>query len=183
MSGIFNARKLRNIELNRLSVDDFKANDKFPIHVVLDNVRSMHNVGSVFRTSDAFNVACIHLCGITAQPPHRDITRSAIGAELSVNWKYHTSTSICLEELKKEGVRIICVEQMEPSTRLEHLEIQREATIALVFGNEVDGVAEEVLPLCDDFVEIPQFGTKHSLNISVCAGVVLWEIAKRHIEA
>jgi 23S rRNA (guanosine2251-2'-O)-methyltransferase len=167
-------RKLRNIELNRPSVEEFKNQEKFPIVVVLDNVRSMHNVGSVFRTSDAFNVDEIALCGITAKPPHREITKAAIGAERSVSWSYHENTARYLTQLKEEGYLLLGVEQMEKSISLENFAFDKKNKYALVMGNEVDGIHEEVIPLIDTFLEVPQFGTKHSLNISVCTGVVLW---------
>ena len=142
--------------------------------MVLDNVRSMHNVGSVFRTSDAFNVDEIALCGITAKPPHREITKAAIGAERSVYWSYHENTASYLTQLKEKGYIILGVEQMEKSISLEDYTFGKDQKYAVVMGNEIDGIHEEVLPIVDHFLEVPQFGTKHSLNISVCTGVVLW---------
>jgi 23S rRNA (guanosine2251-2'-O)-methyltransferase len=176
-------RKLKNIELNRLTVDEFKKAEKLPICVVLDNVRSMLNVGSVFRTADAFRIDKLMLCGITAKPPHRDITKSAIGAEQSVDWDYYESSVRAVKHLKSKGYTIVAVEQTDNSISLEDYAFEKSKPIALVFGNEVDGVLDEVINLCDAVLEIPQLGTKHSLNISVCAGVMIWEAAKPHINA
>lgn len=174
-------RKLKNIELNRLSVDEFRKAQKLPIVAVLDNVRSMLNVGSVFRTSDAFRLDSIYLCGITAKPPHRDITKTAIGAEQSVDWIHKTTTVEAVKELKKEGYTIYGVEQTDTSVSLNQFDFTSNKKRCFIFGNEVDGVDEEVVQLCDHLIEIPQMGTKHSLNISVCAGVVLWEASKAHV--
>lgn len=166
-------KKLRNIELGRKSAEEFRAGEKFPITVVLDNVRSMHNVGSVFRTCDAFNIEKLWLCGITGKPPHREITKTAIGAERTVDWEYAASAVECVRILKERGYNILGVEQVEGAVQLgTHTFAERQA---LVFGNEIDGVSEEVLALCDHALEIPQWGSKHSLNISVAAGLVLWE--------
>ncbi len=170
-------RKLKNEELNRLDIDDYKASDKLPIVVVLDNVRSMNNVGSAFRTSDAFAIESIALCGITAQPPHREIHKTALGATDSVEWKYFESTEAACESLKAAGYSIYAVEQVEESTSLE--QFKPEGKIAVVFGNEVFGVEDEVVALADGYLEIPQFGTKHSLNISVSIGVVLWDLVTK----
>lgn len=171
-------RKLKNIELNRLSVDEFRKAEKLPISVVLDNVRSMLNVGSVFRTSDAFRIDKLYLCGITAKPPHRDITKTAIGAENSVNWQHFDDVLDVVKSLKSDGYSVLAIEQTDASVELQKMDFQSYDKVALVFGNEVDGVSDAVISECDACVEIPQFGTKHSLNISVCAGVVLWEVAK-----
>ncbi len=167
-------RKLGMQELERVSVEEFHQTEKMPVIVVLDDVRSLNNIGSVFRTSDAFAVEKIILCGITAQPPHREIEKTALGATESVYWEYSRSCVDTVKSLKSEAVRVIGVEQVQGAVSLEEFQlgVQR---IAFVFGNEVKGVAQEVLDVCDDFVEIPQLGTKHSLNISVSAGVVLWE--------
>ena len=171
-------RKIPNSELNRLSVEEFKKADKLPVVIVLDNVRSQHNIGSVFRTSDAFRMAMIYLCGITATPPNREIHKTALGATDSVEWKYFDSTVAAIEHLKSEGYKVYAIEQVEGSISLKDFKLSADQKIALVFGNEVDGVAEEVMPHVDGSIEIPQFGTKHSLNIAVSAGIVIWEIAK-----
>lgn len=174
-------RKLKNIELNRLTVDEFKIAQKLPICIVLDNVRSMLNVGSVFRTSDAFRIEQLYLCGITATPPHRDITKSAIGAEQSVNWQYGKHTEEVVSDLKSEGYIVVAIEQTDNSVGLNSYEFSPNKKYALVFGNEVEGVSDEVIALCDQVIDIPQLGTKHSLNISVCAGLTIWEAAKPHL--
>ncbi len=176
-------RKLKNIELNRLTVDEFKNTAKLPIVVVLDNVRSMLNVGSVFRTSDAFLIDSLYLCGITAKPPHRDITKTAIGAENAVTWSHNPSTIDVVNNLKSEGYVVFGVEQTDASVELNTIDFRTHDKVALIFGNEVDGVSDEVIALCDHLIEIPQLGTKHSLNVSVCAGVVIWEAAKGHVHA
>ncbi len=169
-------RKLSMAELGRKSVDEYKSATKKPIIVVLDNIRSMHNVGSVFRTADGFLVEAIFLCGITPQPPHRDINKTALGATDSVDWMYFTTTTEAVIQLKQNGYRVYAVEQTEGSTSLEHFATNDEDKIAVVFGNEVEGVGNEVLPLTDGSIEIPQQGMKHSLNVSVAAGIVLWEL-------
>lgn len=166
-------------DLNRISVEEFKQADKLPLVVVLDNVRSMNNIGSVFRTSDAFRVEKICLCGITACPPHRDIHKTALGAEESVSWEYFDETSECIESLKRQGYRVYAVEQVDESVMLDEFETQSGTPTAIVFGNEVEGVDEEVIPLCDGCIEIPQFGTKHSLNISIAAGILIWEMWRK----
>ncbi len=173
-------RKLQNSELNRLSVADFKESDKLPIMIVLDNIRSQHNIGSVFRTSDAFRMQGMHLCGITAIPPHREIHKTALGATDTVAWTYFETTLLSIESLKSEGYLIYAIEQAVNSISLEAFEIPTDQKIALIFGNEVEGVSEEVMHKVDGCIEIPQFGTKHSLNISVSAGIVIWEMAKKH---
>jgi len=172
-------RKLKNIELNRLSPEEFRKTEKKKVSVLLDNVRSMLNVGSVFRTCDAFAVSHLYLGGITGTPPHREITKSAIGAELSVDWSHTKSVAETIAKLKETGTRVVAVEQTDQSIEIQNLEVERGEDILLVFGNEVDGVSNEVLSLCDDFVEIPQYGTKHSLNVSVSAGIAIWEIQKK----
>ena len=163
-------------ELGRISIDDFKATPKAPVHVVLDNIRSALNVGSAFRTGDAFLVEKIHLCGITASPPHREITKSAIGATLSVEWRYYDVTRACLEELKSNGCTLIGIEQTDQSVFLQDFEWNTKEPCALIFGNEVKGLSDDILDLLDNCIEIPQYGTKHSLNISVSLGITLWDL-------
>lgn len=168
-------RKLKLDELNRATVDEFKAQDKLPVAVVLDNVRSMHNIGSIFRTSDGFAVEQVCLCGITAQPPHREIEKTALGATQSVNWAYFDTPVQAVEKLRADGYKIIAIEQAENSTMLNTFTPAPNERYALIFGNEVNGVSEEVMQLIDTCIEIPQFGTKHSFNIVVSAGIVLWD--------
>ncbi|MEO6151173.1 MAG: RNA methyltransferase [Mucilaginibacter sp.] len=168
-------RKLKLDELNRATVDEFKAQDKLPVAVVLDNVRSMHNIGSIFRTSDAFAVQQVVLCGITAQPPHREIEKTALGATQSVDWVYHTDTLAAIHHLKNNGYKIIAIEQAENSIMLDTYTPAPNEKYALIFGNEVNGVSDEVMQHIDTCIEIPQFGTKHSFNIVVSAGIVLWD--------
>jgi tRNA G18 (ribose-2'-O)-methylase SpoU len=163
-------------ELGRKSVSAFKQAEKNKIIVVLDNIRSMHNVGSVFRTSDAFLIEAIFLCGYTPQPPHRDIHKTALGATETVDWIHFENTKEAVIELKKRSYKVYAVEQVENSLSLSTFHSQLSTNMAVVFGNEVEGVDEEVLPLCDGCIEIPQLGMKHSLNISVAAGIVLWEL-------
>jgi len=170
--------KIKNEDLNRLSVKDFKNSEKLPIIVVLDNVRSQHNIGSIFRTSDAFRISKIHLCGITATPPSREIFKTALGATETVEWDYFEKTVYSIEVLRKLGFSIFAVEQAKGSIFLDNFKFQNHEKIALVFGNEVDGVAQDIVNLADNCIEIPQFGTKHSFNISVSAGIVLWEVYK-----
>ena len=195
--------KLTTEEMHRLSVEEFRQSEKLPLTVVLDNVRSLNNIGSVFRTSDAFRVEHIALCGITATPPHREIHKTALGAEESVAWSYHEDTVECVRELKERGYRVYAVEQVDDSVKLgmrneefaplrsqavsplepgrgmrnEELAIEGHS-IAIVLGNEIEGVQEGVLPLCDGCLEIPQFGTKHSLNVSCAGAIVIWEMFK-----
>ena len=171
--------KLSMDELHRISVEEFKAADKLPLTVVLDNVRSQNNIGSVFRTSDAFRVERIFLCGICSTPPHRDIHKTALGAEESVAWSYHEETADCIRALKAEGYKIYAVEQVDDSIKLDALPDSLGDKVAVIFGNEVEGVQDELLPLCDGSIEIPQQGTKHSLNISCAAAIVLWELWQR----
>ena len=168
-------RKLSMDELNRMSVEEFKQSQKKKIIVVLDNIRSMHNVGSVFRTADAFLIEAICICGFTAQPPHRDINKTALGATESVDWIYYEKTTDAIVALKQNNYFIYAVEQTEGSVRLENFATTDKPT-AVVFGNEVEGVSDEVLQLVDGCIEIPQLGMKHSLNISVAAGIVLWKL-------
>ena len=172
-------KKLTTQEMNRLSVDEFRASEKLPLTVVLDNVRSQNNIGSVFRTADAFRVERIALCGICSTPPHREIHKTALGAEYSVLWSYHEDTASCLQELKRQGYKIYAVEQVDDSVKLGLDAIQvADSKIAIVFGNEIEGVQDSLLPLCDGSLEIPQFGTKHSLNVSCAAAIVMWEMFK-----
>jgi tRNA G18 (ribose-2'-O)-methylase SpoU len=169
-------RKLKNSELNRVSVTDFKALEKMPVRIILDNIRSLMNVGSVFRTSDAFLIKEIILCGITATPPHREIQKTALGATESVDWRYAEHTTDVVKQLQEEGVKVYAIEQAEDAKMLDTVEFGFHHEIAIVMGNEVKGVSDEVMALVDDCIEIPQFGTKHSLNISVTTGIVVWEI-------
>jgi 23S rRNA (guanosine2251-2'-O)-methyltransferase len=168
-------RKLKNKELGRMTVEQFKTSEKNPVVIILDNVRSMHNVGSIFRTSDAFAIEKIYLCGITAQPPHREIEKTALGATNSVEWKYAEHTSDVVKELKEKGYHVYSIEQVENSISLDDFNPGSEK-LALIFGNEVEGVSEEVVRSSDGVIEIPQFGTKHSFNIVVSTGIVLWDI-------
>ena len=174
-------RKLKLDELNRVSVEEFKSQKKLPIIVVLDNVRSLSNVGSFFRTSDAFKIEAIYLCGITAQPPHREIQKTALGATESVEWKYFETTEQALDRLKKKEFLIYAIEQTENSINLQEFTYNLEKT-ALIFGNEVDGVGQNVINLSKNSIEIPQFGTKHSLNVSISYGIVLWHFASKTLK-
>ncbi len=169
-------RKLKNSELDRLSVDDFKLVSKTPLIIILDNIRSLNNIGSVFRTSDAFLIKKIYLCGITATPPHKDIQKTALGSTETVDWEYVENTLEVVEKLKAENVKICAIEQAENATMLDTFTPEKETTYALVFGNEVKGVSQQVVSASDVVIEIPQFGTKHSLNISVSCGVVVWDL-------
>jgi tRNA G18 (ribose-2'-O)-methylase SpoU len=169
-------RKLKLSELNRIGVDKFRHSPKTPIVVVLDNVRSLHNIGSVFRTADAFLLESIFLCGITGTPPNKDIHKTALGATESMNWKYFDKTKEAVSFLKENNYLVYAVEQAEGSISLNKFVIPSGGKIALVFGNEVNGVEEEVMSIVNGCIEIPQFGTKHSLNISVSAGIVIWEL-------
>ncbi|MDB5137707.1 MAG: methyltransferase [Mucilaginibacter sp.] len=168
-------RKLKLDELNRASVTEFKAQEKLPVVVVLDNVRSMHNVGSLFRTCDGFAVEKVYLCGITSQPPHREIEKTALGATQSISWVYYADPLLAIEQLRTDGYKIIAVEQAEKSIMLNDFEANKNEKYALIFGNEVNGVSDEVMNVIDACIEIPQFGTKHSFNIVVSAGIVLWD--------
>ncbi|EKF54608.1 tRNA/rRNA methyltransferase (spou) [Galbibacter marinus] len=169
-------RKLKNSELNRLEVEAFKKAPKTPITIVLDNIRSLNNIGSVFRTADAFLIEKIYLCGITATPPHKDIHKTALGATQSVDWEYVENTAQVIDALKEKGVITVSIEQAENATMLDQFEVEPTNRYAVVFGNEVKGVQQEIVSKTDHVVEIPQFGTKHSLNISVSAGVVIWDL-------
>lgn len=172
-------RKLLNEELERLSVDAFKKVEKIPMMVVLDNVRSLHNIGSVFRTADAFRLEGIYLCGITATPPHREIHKTALGATESVYWEYREETKEAIAELQKKNYLILAVEQAEGAVPLDEIRLQDDGKYALVFGHEIRGVDQQIVDRSDQCIEIPQFGTKHSLNISVAAGIVIWELFRR----
>ncbi len=169
-------------ELQRSSVDENRLASHFPIWIVLDSVRSMHNVGSVFRTADAFNVSGLFLCGYTPTPPHRDIHKTALGATDSVHWQYENDISVLLEKLKNEGNKIYAVEQVHDSTILQNFNFNPSEKAVFIFGNEVSGVSEEALKFCDACIEIPQWGSKHSLNISVSVGVLLWELVRKQAQ-
>jgi len=169
-------RKLKNSELNRLSIKDFKSVKKTPIVIVLDNIRSLNNIGSVFRTSDAFLIEKIYLCGITATPPHKDIHKTALGSTDTVAWEYVENTIDLIKQLKSQNIKICAIEQAEQATMLDAFTPVKDASYALVFGNEVKGVSQQVVSASDMVLEIPQFGTKHSLNISVSAGIVIWHV-------
>lgn len=169
-------RKLKNSELDRINTAEFKVAAKTPLIIILDNIRSLNNIGSVFRTADAFLVKKIYLCGITAQPPHKDIQKTALGATESVEWEYVENTLDLVEKLKTEGVFVASIEQAELAVNLNDFSTQKELTYAIIFGNEVKGVQQKVVSASDAVIEIPQFGTKHSLNISVSVGVVVWDL-------
>jgi 23S rRNA (guanosine2251-2'-O)-methyltransferase len=169
-------RKLKNSELDRLSIDEFKDTKKTPLIVILDNIRSLNNIGSVFRTSDAFLIEKIYLCGITAKPPHKDIHKTALGSTDTVVWEYAKDTLEVVKSLQAEGIKVISIEQAENATMLNDFKPEPKTTYAIVFGNEVKGVQQEVVNTSDVVIEIPQYGTKHSLNISVSCGVVIWDL-------
>ena len=169
-------RKLKNNELGRISVDEFKSTKKTPLIIVLDNVRSLNNIGSVFRTSDAFLIEKIYLCGICATPPNKDIHKTALGATESVEWEYVEDTLELVEKLKAENVKVLAIEQAENSTKLDTFYPEKDTKYAIVMGNEVKGVQQDVVNASDFCIEIPQLGTKHSLNISVTTGVVIWDL-------
>jgi 23S rRNA (guanosine2251-2'-O)-methyltransferase len=173
-------RKLSMDELGRKSVNEFRQAEKMPVVVVLDNIRSMHNVGSVFRTADAFLIQGICLCGYTPRPPHRDIHKTALGATDTVAWRHFEATSDAIRSLKEEGYTVLAVEQTEGSIRLNELSLEA-GPVAIVFGNEVNGVDADALALCDESVEIPQWGMKHSLNVSIATGIVLWELVRGRV--
>ena len=168
--------KLKLDELNRASVEEFKLQEKLPIVVILDNVRSLHNVGSIFRTSDGFAVEQVILCGITGQPPHREIEKTALGATQSIDWVYYKDIALAIIDLRQKGYQIIAVEQAQNSIQLNDFKIATDKKYALILGNEVNGVSDEAMALIDYCIEIPQFGTKHSFNIVVSAGIVLWDL-------
>lgn len=172
-------RKLKNSELDRKSVDQFKQASKTPIVVVLDNVRSLNNIGSIFRTSDALLIEAIYLCGITATPPHRELHKTALGAEDSVKWQYFENTIDAVNHLKEEGYSIFSVEQAENSASLVDFQVEEDTKYAMIFGNEVKGVQQEVVDASHGCIELPQYGTKHSFNISVCCGIVLWDLFRK----
>ncbi len=172
-------RKLRNIELGRLTVEEYKKTEKVPLIVVLDNIRSCNNIGSVFRTSDALLVEKIYLCGITATPPNNEIRKTALDAEKSVNWEYFENTEDVVKKLQEEGYKVYAIEQVEHSIMLPDFQPENDEKVALVFGNEVKGVKQSVVNICDGSIEIPQYGIKHSFNISVSAGIVLWDIFQK----
>lgn len=172
-------RKLKITELNRISAEEFKKAEKLPLVVILDNVRSLHNIGSVFRTSDAFRVECIYLCGITATPPHPEMHKTALGAEFTVDWKYVNNAVEAVDNLRREGYVVFSVEQAENSIMLEDMRLEQGKHYAVVLGNEVKGVQQEVIDHSDGCIEIPQYGTKHSLNVSVTAGIVIWDLFKQ----
>ena len=167
--------------MQRLSVDEFHEAAKLPLIVVLDDVRSLHNVGSVFRSADAFRVEAVYLCGITATPPHPEIHKTALGGEDSVAWRYFPTATEAIESLHNDGVFVYSIEQVEGSTKLQNLQLDTDKHYAIVLGNEVKGVHQEVVDMSDGCLEIPQFGTKHSLNVSVTAGMVIWEVAKKFL--
>ena len=172
-------RKLLNEELGRPTLEECATQDKLPVVIVLDNVRSAQNVGSFFRTADAFGIGRIALCGISATPPNREIHKTALGAEQSVEWSYHPTTLECIESLRQEGYRIIAIEQIEGATMLNNFRAESTERYALVFGNEVDGVDQAVADIVDGAIEIPQLGIKHSLNVSVSAGILMWELFRQ----
>lgn len=172
-------RKLLNEELGRPTLEECATQDKLPVVIVLDNVRSAQNVGSFFRTADAFGIGRIALCGISATPPNREIHKTALGAEQSVAWSYHPTTLECIESLRQEGYRIIAIEQIEGATMLNNFRAESTERYALVFGNEVDGVDQAVADIVDGAIEIPQVGIKHSLNVSVSAGILMWEMFRQ----
>ncbi len=178
-------RKLKNSELNRISIEEFKEQEKTPVIIVLDNIRSQNNTGSIFRTADAFLLEGIYLCGITATPPHREIHKTALGATDSVNWKYFKETTDAIKFLKQKKYRIYAVEQAHESILLNNFRPTKDEKIAIIFGNEVNGIDEEVMNMVDACIEIPQYGTKHSLNVSVSAGIVIWDVfmkSKRKVD-
>lgn len=174
-------KKLKLDQLNRVDLNTFKTQEKQDIVLILDNIRSLNNVGTFFRTGDAFNVKKIYLCGITGTPPHRDIHKTALGSTDSVEWSYFDEANSLVKTLKSQQTKVFAVEQTAKSTQLQHAKIRLNEPIALIFGNEVDGVQQNLIDLADDVLEIPQFGTKHSLNVSVSLGIVLWEFTRRNL--
>jgi tRNA G18 (ribose-2'-O)-methylase SpoU len=172
-------RKLENSELDRKSIEDFKKSDKTPLILVLDDIRSLHNIGSVFRTADAFLIEKIILCGITATPPNKEIHKTALGATETVAWEHHENVLEVIENLKKENVLTLAIEQVESAIFLQDFKVEKNQKYALVFGNEVYGVSQEAVAICNGCIEIPQLGTKHSLNISVSAGIVVWDLFQK----
>jgi 23S rRNA (guanosine2251-2'-O)-methyltransferase len=174
-------KKLKLEELGRISIDEFKGSKKLPVCILLDNVRSLHNVGSAFRTADAFRLEKIILAGITGTPPHREIQKTALGSTESVDWEYVDTSAKAVQKLKEQGYTIVAIEQTSESKPLNDFTLVSNEKYCLVFGNEVDGVSDEVIEQCDLALEIPQSGTKHSLNISICVGIVTWEVFKNHL--
>lgn len=172
-------RKLENSELDRKSIADFKQSEKTPIIIVLDDIRSLHNIGSVFRTADAFLIEKIYLCGITATPPNKEIHKTALGATETVAWEHAENVLEVIENLKTEGTTVLAIEQVESAIFLQDFVVEKDKKYALVFGNEVFGVSQEAVAICDGCIEIPQLGTKHSLNISVSAGIVVWDLFQK----
>lgn len=172
-------RKLENSELDRKSIEGFKKSEKTPLILVLDDIRSLHNIGSVFRTADAFLIEKIYLCGITATPPNKEIHKTALGATETVTWEHNDNVLQVIENLKKENVITLAIEQVESAIFLQNFEVEKGKKYALVFGNEVHGVSQEAVAICDGSIEIPQLGTKHSLNISVSAGIVVWDLFQK----
>jgi len=172
-------RKLENSELNRKSINDFKDASKTPLIIILDDIRSLNNIGSVFRTSDAFLLEKIYLCGITATPPNKEIHKTALGATETVVWEHFENVLVVIEKLKSEGIKVFAIEQVEHSVFLQDFEIENNQKYALVFGNEVFGVSQKAVEICEGTIEIPQLGTKHSLNIAVSAGIVIWDFFKK----
>ncbi len=174
-------RKLANSELERKNIDEFKEAQKTPIIIILDDIRSLHNIGSVFRTSDAFLIEKIYLCGITATPPNKEIHKTALGATDTVTWEYQKEVLTVIDQLKAEEISVFAIEQVENSIMLNDFEVEQGKKYALIFGNEVKGVSQQAIEKCDGVIEIPQLGTKHSLNISVSAGIVVWDLFKKLI--
>lgn len=172
-------RKLENSELDRKSIEDFKKSDKTPLILVLDDIRSLHNIGSVFRTADAFLIEKIILCGITATPPNKEIHKTALGATETVAWEHHENVLEVIQNLKKDNIKTLAIEQVESAVFLQDFKVESNQKYALVFGNEVFGVAQEAVAICDGCIEIPQLGTKHSLNIAVSAGIVVWDLFQK----
>ncbi len=175
---VLRVRKLKNIELNRLTPEAFKSQQKIPLVIVLDNIRSLNNVGSVFRTADCLGIGKIYLCGITGKPPHRDIHKTSLGAENSIEWDYFESITALLKQLKSQDYQLCALEQTDNSIDIREFQ-STDRPLALILGNEIDGVSDEAIALCDTIVEIPQFGTKHSFNVAVSAGLALWEIKQK----
>lgn len=172
-------RKLENSELDRKTIEDFKNSDKTPLILVLDDIRSLHNIGSVFRTADAFLIEKIYLCGITATPPNKEIHKTALGATDTVSWEHSTNVLEVIKKLKSDNIKTLAIEQVESAVFLQDFKVEKNKKYALVFGNEVHGVSQEAVALCDGCIEIPQLGTKHSLNISVSAGIVVWDLFQK----
>lgn len=172
-------RKLENSELERKSIEAFKKSDKTPLILVLDDIRSLHNIGSVFRTADAFLIEKIYLCGITATPPNKEIHKTALGATETVTWEHHNNVLEVIQKLKEENVTTLAIEQVESAVFLQNFKVEQNQKYALVFGNEVHGVSQDAVALCDGCIEIPQLGTKHSLNISVSTGIVVWDLFQK----